>query len=164
MDDYQKHLERQLQQQQQQLRLQATDLNPPRTFPPPLQLQPQRAQQPPQWNNLGIHTQAPPVAPAPAGQPGFGRGLSAPSMGMMPNTHQPNAHVIPQQNFSLSPQPQNQASLNVGQSGAQKNRASPSPGSPVTGDARIISELCLAYCRGGEIKNCDDSRDKLSLD
>jgi hypothetical protein len=134
MDDYQKHLERQLQQQQQQLRLQAGELNAPRSnFQQPLQqLQQQRAQQPPpQWStNI---PQQPSVTPAAPGNPGFGRGISTNPM-MISQHQQPTQQLPLQQNFSSTP---SQTALNLAQPTTQKNKTSPSPASPVTIDTRI---------------------------
>jgi hypothetical protein len=133
MDDYQKHLERQLQQQQQQLRLQSGDLNTPRpNFQQPLL---QRPQQPPQWPNIVAAPQPPSVSAPPPGPPGFGRGIT-PNVNMIPQ-QQPTQQINPPQNFTSSPQPQNHISLNVVQPVTQKSRTSPSPPSPDDAEARI---------------------------
>ena len=150
MDDYQKHLERQLQQQQQQLRTQANDLHTPRPIQQQSlllqqqqQLQQQRHQPPPpQWTSNNIVTGAPP----PSGNPGFGRGLAGNPIGINPVPQQQTQAMTQAQMdaFSSSPQTHGQTLQNQAQTPSQKSQESPAPGSPVIGDIRTsrIYYLC----------------------
>jgi len=161
MDDYQKHLERQLQQQQQQLRNQANELGTTRTLGPAFLQQPQqqqqqqqqRIQQPPlQWsmNNIPGNTLQ-------TGNPGFGRGgpvLGNPTNSLAGHQHQiqqPGQPIPP--SYSASPQqhvPNLQSTVQVP---VMKNQGSPAPGSPHQGsDDRMVpeSEKMLTPLSGGE--------------
>jgi hypothetical protein len=147
MDDYQKHLERQLQQQQLQLRSQATDPNPPRNFQQTMLLQQQRIQPPqPQWTSNIITGQAPTsAAPGPAG---FGRGLAgspvAMGLGAQP---QATAQItqVQQSAFSPSSQTQGQSVHSPAQPASQKSRASPVPGSPDPVDSSTLHLFGYAH-------------------
>jgi hypothetical protein len=138
MDDYQKHLERQLQQQHLQLRGQTTDPNPPRNFQP-LLLQQQRVQPlQPQWTPNIITGQMPTsAAPGPAG---FGRGLAGSPVAMGVGAAQPQVMAqitqVQQNAFSPSSQPQAQSVHSPAQPTSQKSRSSPAPGSPHPADSR----------------------------
>ena len=145
MDDYQKHLEKQLQQQQQQLRTQANDLHTPRPIQQQSlllqqqqQLQQQRHQPPPpQWTTNNNVTGAPPPSGNP-GSSGFGRGLAGNAMGLNPvPQQQTQAMAHPQIDaFSSSPPAHVQILQNQAQTPSQKSQGSPAPGSPVIGDIR----------------------------
>jgi hypothetical protein len=158
MDDYQKHLERQLQQQQQQLRSQANELatssSTPRNLTGPallhqqqqIQLQQQRLQQtPPQWAANIM-----PGQPHPVGNPAFGRVAIVPGNPMGMNAQHPQQHQqqpnqqLGQQGpnvFSSSPQVHTQNLQSPALPPSQKSRGSPAPGSPVQGEARMVPEF-----------------------
>lgn len=143
MDDYQKHLERQLQQQQQQIRHQVNDLHTPRPLPQHTLLQQQQQQQqrhqppPPQWPANNIVTGAPPSS-GPPGAPGFGRGLPGNPMSVHPLPQQQTQAMTQAQinAFSSSNQTNVQTLQNQVQTPSQKSQGSPAPGSPVPGDTR----------------------------
>jgi hypothetical protein len=144
MDDYQKHLERQLQQQHQQIRTQANDLHTPRPLQQQSLLQLQQLQQqqrhqppPPQWTTNNIVAGVPPPS-GPPGAPGFGRGLTGNPMGITPVPQQQTQAITQAQinAFSSSTQPNIQALQNQVQTPSQKSQESPAPGSPVPGDTR----------------------------
>jgi hypothetical protein len=144
MDDYQKHLERQLQQQHQQIRTQANDLHTPRPLQQQSLLQLQQLQQqqrhqppPPQWTTNNIVAGVPPPS-GPPGAPGFGRGLTGNPMGITPVPQQQTQAITQAQinAFSSSTQPNVQALQNQVQTPSQKSQESPAPGSPVPGDTR----------------------------
>lgn len=153
MDDYQKHLERQLQQQQQQLRSQASELGTTRTLGPAFlqqqqqqpQQQPQRIQPPPpQWsmnNNPGNTPQT--------GNPGFSRGglggLGNPMASLAGHQHQTQQQQQPGQplptSYSTSPQQHVSNIQSTVQVPVQKTRGSPTPGSPHQGsDDRMVPD------------------------
>jgi hypothetical protein len=145
MDDYQKHLERQLQQQQQQLRNQANDLGTTRNLGPPFLQQQQQQQRiqppPPQWTLNNIPGQT-----AQTGNPGFGRGgppvvgnPMAGMVGLQQQTQQPG-QPLPTA-YSSSPQQHVPNLQSTPQVPVQKNQGSPAPGSPHQGDDRMVPDF-----------------------
>jgi hypothetical protein len=133
MDDYQKHLEKQLQQQHHQSRNPINDINAPRPLQQPLLHQQRIQPPPPQWTTNMV-TGAPPTP----GNPGFGRGLAGSPMGMNPVAQQaPQGMAQGQMNSFPSPQAHIQSLQNAAQGPRQKTQSSPAPGSPVMGDNSI---------------------------
>jgi hypothetical protein len=136
MDAYQKHLERQLQQQQHHIRLQGNDPNSTGRQPPS---QPQlqgAVQPPPQWTtNIIPGAQPQTVAP---GAPGFPRGIPNNPIGIGAQ-QQPTQQMAQGQTnaFASSPQALVQNLQSPAQAPSQKSQSSPAPGSPVIGDPRM---------------------------
>jgi len=153
MDDYQKHLERQLQQQQAQMHSSAgPDMTTARLGNAPI-LSPATApagrgvpgqQPPPQWPGAPANTNMnmPGVGPTPGNIPSYGRPLAGNPMGINAASAQSAAA---QQSFA-------QPLVNVSPSGPQgplqqqqitapvprtKTQTSPIPNSPTTSDSRI---------------------------
>jgi len=163
MDDYQRHLERQLQQQQLQLQQQGQrqqDLLAQRQQQQQQQqAQQQQAQQqrvqPPatQWNVAGGISQSNQIVP---GMQGFGRGVSM-NMNLTPQQQQ----MLQQQQMSQQQQsqihrptsfspPPTQTSLQQNvhnspvQAPIQRTQGSPTPNSPVMGDATPAEKARIA--------------------
>jgi len=153
MDDYQKHLERQLQQQQAQMRSSTgPDMPSARLGNPPI-LSPSTApagrgapgQQPsPQWPGApaNANMNMPGVGSTPGNIPSYGRPLAGNPMGINAASAQPAAaqqsFAQPLVNISPSgphvPLQQQQITAPVPRT---KNQTSPIPNSPITSDSRI---------------------------
>jgi hypothetical protein len=147
MDDYQKHLSRQLQQQQVQLRNSAgPDLAGGRlgNQPPLLAAAATTTRpipgHPPQWtanmNSSG-------VGPMPQGNvPGYGRGLAPNPMGINAGAGAhlatPQSHQTPSPVNAFAPGPQG-TPQNAAPGPRTKNQTSPPPNSPITGDPCILT-------------------------
>ena len=141
MDDYQKQLERQLQQQHLQLRNQTNELNAPRPLQQPLLQQQQQQQRhqppPPQWTSNLITGAPPPPMPGVPGAPGFGRGMVDNVMGGNPTPQQQGQGITRSQGNAFSSSQTNVQNVqNVNQLPRQTSPGSSSPGSPVPGDTR----------------------------
>lgn len=140
MDAYQKHLERQLQQQQHQIRLQGNDPNAPRHLASQPPQQQGSIQHPPQWTTNILPGTQPQTLPA--GAPGFPRGMPNNPMGI--GAQQQAAQQVAQgqtNTFASSPQALVQNLQSPAQAPSQKSQSSPAPGSPVIGDPRIPSSI-----------------------
>lgn len=136
MDAYQKHLERQLQQQQHHIRLQGNDPNTPRHLPSQPPQQQGSIQPPPQWTPNMLPGTQPQTHPISA--PGFPRGMPNNPMGIGAQQQATQQVAQGQQNaFASSPQALVQNLQSPAQASSQKSHSSPPPGSPVIGDPRI---------------------------
>jgi len=153
MDDYQKHLERQLQQQQAQIRSSAgPDMTSARLGNPPISSPATAApgrglpaqQPPPQWPGIpaNMNMNMPGVGPTPGNIPSYGRPLPGNQMGVNAVSAQPAAaqqsFAQPPVNvFPSGPQAPHQHQQNNASVPRTKNQTSPTPSSATIGDPRI---------------------------